>query len=199
MTTRDDKMTRTCLSCGKLFTLARTYYIDKRPVHHCSRVCSNKRNSIDQNYFTPPLTKDKLITLGQMVATSYVQNDHTIIVRSDESTINDIQSKLNSTYPISKSDNNKLKIKIQSNQMVQDLGEFGIVHNPIYQEFIPYDIFDGLIRTDCYEMKDGVQIFRTPSSKLALEFARLVGGKIITETYKDVFKGVLGCDWVVIW
>jgi len=134
-----------------------------------------------------------------MVATSYVQNDHTIIVRSDESTINDIQSKLNSNYPISKSDNNKLKIKIQSNQMVQDLGEFGIVHNPINQEFIPYDIFDGLIRTDCYEMKDGVQIFRTPSSKLALEFARLVGGKIITETYKDVFKGVLGCDWVVIW
>jgi hypothetical protein len=106
---------------------------------------------------------------------------------------------LNSKYPIDNSDNGKLRLKISSGQMVQDLGEFGIVHNPIYQEFIPYDIFDGLIRTDCYEMKDGVQIFRTPSSKLALEFSRLVGGKIITETYKDVFKGVLGCDWVVIW
>jgi hypothetical protein len=133
------------------------------------------------------------------VATGFIQNDHTIIVRSNQSTIDDIQQALNSKYPIDNSDNGKLRLKISSGQMVQDLGEFGIVHNPIYQEFIPYDIFDGLIRTDCYEMKDGVRIFRTPSSKLALEFARLVGGKIITETYKDVFKGVLGCDWVVIW
>jgi hypothetical protein len=134
-----------------------------------------------------------------MVATSFIQNDHTIIVRSDEQTLKDIQTKLNSNYPVSKSDQNKLKLKISSSQMVSDLSNYGIVHNQLFQEYIPYDILPGLLQTDCYEMKDGVQIFRTPSSKLALEFARLVGGKIITETYKDVFKGVLGCDWVVIW
>jgi hypothetical protein len=98
-----------------------------------------------------------------------------------------------------KSDNGKLKLKITSTQMVQDLGELGIVHNPLYQEFIPYDILTGLLSTDCYKTKDGVQMFRTPSSKLSLEVARLVGGHIITETYKDIPKGVLGCNWVVVW
>jgi len=199
MTFRDDKMTRTCLTCGKEFRLARTYYIDKRPVHHCSHACSNKKNTINQSYFTPPLTPDTLITLGQMVATSFIQNDHTIIVRSDLQTITDIQSKLNSNYPVIKSDQNKLKLKISSSQMVSDLSNYGIVHNPLYQEFIPYDILPGLLQTDCYKTKDGVQMFRTPSSKLSLEVARLVGGEIITETYKDVPKGVLGCEYVVIW
>jgi hypothetical protein len=83
--------------------------------------------------------------------------------------------------------------------MVQDLGELGLVHNQLYQEFIPYDILPGLLKTDCYKKVDGVQMFRTPSSKLALEVSRLVSGTVISETYKDVFKGVLGCDWVVVW
>jgi len=100
---------------------------------------------------------------------------------------------------VEKSDHGKLKLKITSSQMVSDLSSYGIVHNPLFQEFIPYDILTGLLKTDCYKIKDGVQMFRTPSSKLALEVARLVGGDIITETYKDVPKGVLGCDWVVVW
>jgi hypothetical protein len=48
-------------------------------------------------------------------------------------------------------------------------------------------------------MKDGVRKFRTPSSKLAMEVCYKVGGDIITETYKNVPKGVLGCYWVVVW
>ena len=199
MSGRTVRLTRNCLSCGRPFHIYNGYYIDKRPILYCSISCRNTKYGGQYDYFSTTLTKEKLITLGQIVATGFIQNDHTIIVRSNQSTIDDIQQALNSKYPIDNSDNGKLRLKISSGQMVQDLGEFGIVHNPIYQEFIPYDIFDGLIRTDCYEMKDGVQIFRTPSSKLALEFSRLVGGKIITETYKDVFKGVLGCDWVVIW
>ena len=83
--------------------------------------------------------------------------------------------------------------------MVSDLGEYGMVHNPMFQEYIPYDILEGLLRTDCYKIKDGVQLFRTPSIKRALEVSRLVSGEIISETYKDVFKGVLGLDWVVVW
>lgn len=199
MPTRSDNMTRTCLSCGKLFTLTRSYYIDKRPVHHCSHACSNKRNTINQSYFTPPLTPDKLITLGQMVATAYIQDQVTIVVKSDQSTIDDIQTKLNSNYPVIKSDQNKLKLKISSSQMVFDLSSYGIVHNPLFQEFIPYDILPGLLQTDCYKIVDGVQTFRTPSSKLAMEVCYKIGGEIITETYKNVPKGVLGCYWVVVW
>ena len=193
------KMTRNCLTCQKQFNIYRTYYIDKEPKVYCSYTCKNQKYSLNHSYFTPPLTPDKLITLGQFVATAHIQNDHTIIIRSDQSTINDIQTKLNSTYPVSKSDNNKLKLKISSSQMVSDLSNYGIVHNPIYQEYIPYDILPGLLQTDCYKTKDGVRMFRTPSSKLSLEVARLVGGEIITETYKDIFRGVLGCEFVVIW
>lgn len=199
MSIRADNMTRTCLSCGNLFILKRTYYIEKRPAIYCSKTCKNQKYPLNHNYFNPPLTPDKLITLGQFVATSFIQNNHTIIIRSDQSTIDDIQSKLNSTYPIEKSDNGKLRLKINSSQMVKDLGEYGIVHNPIYQEFIPYDILPGLLKTDCYKIVNGVQTFRTPSSKLAMEVCYLVGGQIITETYKDVFKGVLGIEYVVVW
>ena len=199
MTNRQVKLIRNCLNCGEPFPITNSYYIDKRPILYCSKGCKNNKYGLNYTYFKPPLTKEKLITLGQIVATGFVQNDHTIIVRSDQSTIDDIQSKLGSRYPIEKSDNGKLRLKISSTQMVQDLGEYGLVHNQIYQEFIPYDILPGLIKTDCHKMIDGVHTFRTPSSKLALELARLVSGKIITETYKDTFKGVLGCDWVVVW
>ena len=199
MSGRTVRLTRNCLTCGNPFHIYNGYYIDKRPTLYCSITCTNQKYPLNHTYFNPPLTSDKLITLGQFIATGFIQNDHTIIIRSDQSTIDDIQTKLNSTYPIGKSDNGKLKLKISSSQMVQDLGEYGMVHNPMFQEFIPYDILQGLLKTDCYEMKDGVQMFRTPSSKLALEVSRLVSGQIITETYKDTFKGVLGCNWVVVW
>ncbi len=190
---------QTCLNCGLTFSIYNSYLVTKRPTLYCSVGCGKTKHSVNQRYFSPPLTPDKLITLGQFVATSYIQNDHTIIVRSDEVTLNDIQRKLNSTYPIEKSDNGKLKISIRSSQIVRDLGDYGIVHNPLFQEYPPYDILTGLLSTDCYEKKDGAQMFRTPSSKLSLEVARLVGGEVITETYKDIFRGVLGCDYVVVW
>ena len=199
MSIRQVKLIRTCQTCGKEFPIDNSYYIHKRPVLHCSKTCKNNIYGTNHNYFNSPLTQDKLITLGQFIATGFIQNNHTIIIRSDQSTIDDIQSKIGSSYPVIKSDQNKLRLKISSSQMVRDLGEYGMVHNPMFQEFIPYDILQGLLQTDCYEMKDGVQKFRTPSSKLAMEVCYLVGGTVISETYKDVPKGVLGCEWVVVW
>ena len=199
MSGRTVRLTRNCLTCGNPFHIYNGYYIDKRPILYCSITCTNQKYPLNHTYFNPPLTTDKLITLGQFIATGFIQNDHTIIIRSDQSTIDDIQDKIGSKYPVIKSDQGKLRLKISSSQMVQDLGEYGMVHNPMFQEFIPYDILEGLLRTDCYEMKDGVQKFRTPSSKLSLEVSRLVGGTVISETYKDVYKGVLGCEWVVVW
>ena len=189
----------TCQNCGTTFSVYNSYLVNKRPKKYCSLECINTKFSLNHNYFNPPLTPDKLITLGQFIATGFIQNDHTIIIRSDQSTIDDIQNKIGSKYPIDKSDQGKLRLKISSSQMVSDLGEYGMVHNPMFQEFIPYDILEGLLKTDCYEMKDGVQRFRTPSSKLSLEVSRLVSGTVISETFKDVYKGVLGCYWVVIW
>ena len=200
MSTRQVKLIRNCLTCGNPFPIDNSYYIDKRPVLYCSKTCKNQKYTLNHNYFNPPLTPDKLITLGQFIATGFIQNNHTIFIRSDQSTIDDIQSKLNSNYPVIKSDQNKLKIKINSSQMVSDLSNYGMVHNPMFQEFIPYDILQGLLQTDCYEMKDGVQRFRTPSSKLSLEVSRLVGGTVISETYKDVYRGgVLGIEYIVVW
>ena len=198
MSIRQVKLIRNCLTCGNPFPIDNSYYIHKRPVLHCSKTCKNQKYTLNHNYFQS-LTPDKLITLGQFTATSHIQNDHTIIIRSDLQTITDIQTKINSNYPVIKSDQNKLKLKISSSQMVRDLSNYGIVHNPLYQEYIPYDILPGLLQTDCYKKVDGVQMFRTPSSKLAMEVCYLVGGEIITETYKDVPKGVLGCYWVVVW
>ena len=199
MSGRTVRLTRNCLTCGNPFHIYNGYYIDKRPILYCSITCTNQKYPLNHTYFNPPLTPDKLLTLGQFIATGFIQNDHTIIIRSDQSTIDDIQNKIGSKYPIDKSDQGKLRLKISSSQMVRDLGEYGMVHNPMFQEFIPYDILEGLLRTDCYEMKDGVQKFRTPSSKLAMEVCYLVGGEIITETFKDVPKGVLGIVYVVIW
>ena len=197
MLNRQVKLIRNCLTCGNPFPIDNSYYIDKRPVLYCSKTCKNQKYPLNHNYFNS-LTPDKLITLGQFIATGFIQNDHTIFIRSDLQTITDIQTKINSNYPVIKSDQNKLKIKINSSQMVSDLSNYGMVHNPMFQEFIPYDILQGLLQTDCYEMKDGVQTFRTPSSKLAMEVCYLVGGEIITETFKDVPKGVLGIFYVVI-
>ena len=198
MSIRQVKLIRNCLTCGNPFPIDNSYYIHKRPVLHCSKTCKNQKYTLNHNYFQS-LTPDKLITLGQFTATSHIQNDHTIIIRSDLQTITDIQTKINSNYPVIKSDQNKLKIKISSSQMVRDLSNYGIVHNPLYQEYIPYDILPGLLQTDCYKKVDGVQMFRTPSSKLAMEVCYLVGGEIITETFKDVPKGVLGIVYVVVW
>ena len=199
MTNRQVKLIRTCQTCGKEFPITNSYYIDKRPVLHCSKTCKNNKYGTNHTYFNSPLTKDKLITLGQFIATGHIQNNHTIIIRSDQSTIDYIQSKIGSRYPVEKSDQGKLRLKISSSQMVRDLGEYGMVHNPMFQEFIPYDILQGLLQTDCYKKVDGVQTFRTPSSKLAMEVCYLVGGEIITETFKDVPKGVLGIVYVVVW
>lgn len=199
MSIRKVKLIRNCLTCGEPFHIYNSYYIEKRPILHCSKTCKNQKYTLNHNYFNSPLTPDTLITLGQFTATAFIQNDHTIFVRSDQSTIQDIQNKINSNYPVIKSDQNKLKLKISSSQMVKDLSSYGIVHNPMYQEFIPYDILPGLLKTDCYKIVDGVQTFRTPSSKLAMEVCYKVSGEIITETYKNVPKGVLGCEFIVIW
>jgi hypothetical protein len=153
---------------------------------------------LNHEYFKD-LTEDKYHTFGQVLACGYIIDQKTIAIRSDQATLEKIKSILSTDYPIVKADMGKYQLRITSLSMVNFLLELGLTRNKFFQEFPPYDILTGLLDTDCYEKKEGVQMFRTPASKLALEVARLVGGDVITETYKDVPKGVLGCYWVVVW
>ncbi len=94
----------------------------------------------------------------------------------------------------------KFMIEIHSDRIVEILKNYGLVSNPYYQEYPPYDILSGLLDTDCYKEVNGVRTFKHHSSKLILEMQNQLGGEIITETYKDVPRGgYLGCFWILVW
>ena len=188
----------TCQTCGKDFIVTNKWHITKSNQRYCSHQCRNRKKKLNEDYFAH-LTSDKYHTFGQVIACGLIYDFQTVVIRSDELTLGKIQTALSSDYEVKKSDLGKFQIRIQSIKMVNYLISLGLAKNRFFQEFPPYDILTGLLDTDCYEKNDGVQIFRTPSSKLSLEVARLVGGDIITETFKDVYKGVLGCNWVVVW
>lgn len=187
-----------CQTCQKVFYVYNSYYVNTRPIRFCSHNCKHRVNKLNDEYFME-LTPDKYHTFGQVIACGYIIDHKTISIRSDQTTLEKIKSSLSTDYPLQNSDMGKFQVKIFSEKMVNFLLDIGLTRNKYFQEFPPYDILTGLLDTDCYEKKDGVQIFRTPSSKLSLEVARLVGGEITTETYKDIPKGVLGCNWVVVW
>jgi len=188
----------TCQTCGKDFTVRNKWLVTTSNQRYCSHQCRNRKKKLNEEYFSE-LTPDKYHTFGQVIACGLIYDFQTVVIRSDQSTLEKIQTALSSDYEVKKSDLGKFQIHYQSIKMVNYLISLGLSSKRHFQEFPPYDILTGLLDTDCYEKKDGVQIFRTPSSKLSLEVARLVGGEVVTETYKDVYKGVLGCNWVVIW
>lgn len=187
-----------CQSCQKVFYVYNSYYVNTRPIRFCSYNCKNRQKKLNHDYFKE-LTEDKYHTFGQVIACGYIIDHKTVSIRSDLVTLEKIKSNLSTDYRVQNSDMGKFQIKIFSEKMLNFLLELGLTRNKYFQEYPPYDILSGLLDTDCYEKKEGVQIFRTPASKLALEVARLVGGEVITETYKDVPRGVLGCNWVVVW
>lgn len=187
-----------CQTCGKDFIVTNKWHITHSNQRYCSHACRNRKNKLNEDYFCD-LTSNNYHTFGQVVATSFIHDFQTIYIRSDKPTLEKIQTALQSNYPIKNSELGKFQIKIQSIKMVNFLLSHGLSTNRYFQEFPPYDILQGLLDTDCHKITEGVHTFRTPSSKLALEIARLVGGEIITETYKDIPKGVIGCDWIVVW
>ena len=188
----------TCQTCGKDFIVTNKWHITTKNQRYCSHACRNRKNKLNEDYFSQ-INLSNLHTFGQVIATSFIHDFQTIYIRSDKSTLEKIQTALQSDYPIKNSELGKFQIKIQSIKMVNFLLSHGLSTNRYFQEFPPYDILTGLFDTDCYEKVDGVQMFRTPSSKLAMEVCYLVGGEIITETFKDVPKGVLGIVYVVVW
>ena len=187
-----------CQTCQNVFYVYNSFYVNTRPIRHCSHACRHRQTKLNEEYFSD-LTPDKYHTFGQIIACGFILDFKTVVVRSDQLTLEKIQTDLGSDSPIKNSELGKYQIRFLSTKMVNYLILLGLSNNRYFQEFPPYDILPGLLQTDCYKIVDGVQTFRTPSSKLALEVCYLVGGEIITETFKDVPKGVLGCYWVVIW
>jgi len=168
-----------------------------RPLRYCSQSCKRK-NPLNANYFDT-ITDSNVHTLGQVIASGFVFNEVTIMLRSDEITLNKIQSQIGSNFPLMKSEFGRFQIKIDSRPFVRILQECGLSNNPYFQEFPPYDILTGLLDTDYYSEKDGKRYFKHHSHKLLLEMQLRLGGEIITETYKDVPRGCLGCWWILVY
>ena len=115
-----------------------------------------------------------------------------------DSKIIDLSDKLGSTYPIEAADRRLLRINITSYSLVSKLVELGITDNYLFQD-VPDDLWEGLKKTHCYEVVDGVNVFKTDRSKVALWVMDRFGGKMECITKKDMYKGIMVCEWVVVW
>ena len=190
-----------CQNCGKHFTHNNMYDIKRGKMKFCSEACKTRRYRLDESYFTPPLTNDKLITLGQIIGIGEIVDYRFIKMFSDLTTLEDINRKLGSTYKIRKSDKGLWRLDILSEKMVLDLVELGVVSKPLYQDVPHYDfMWEGLKRTHCYSVaEDGVNVFRTDRSKVALWVRDKFGGKMECVMGKDMYKGVMMCEWVIVW
>jgi hypothetical protein len=164
---------------------------------YCSEDCKGRKWKINETYFEE-ITDDKLITLGQLIVTARIVDWRTIIILSDYSTLLDISDRLGSSYEITKSERDLFRIKIISHKLVMSLIQLGFVQNPLYQD-VPDDLWEGIKKTHCYQVVDGVNVFKTDRSKVALWVSDRFGGEVITRTYKDKARGCMGCEWVVVW
>jgi hypothetical protein len=165
----------------------------------CSEGCKKRRYHLDESYFSDPLTTDKKITLGQIITIGEIVDYRFIKMFSDLTTLEDINSKLGSTYKIKKSDKGLWRLDILSEKMVLDLVRLGLGDKPLYQD-VPDDLWDGIKKTHCYSVADdGVNVFRTDRSKVALWVRDKFGGKIDCVMGKDMYKGIMVCEWVVVW
>ena len=148
------------------------------------------------------MTPEKIITLGQLIITCHIVDYNTIIIQSDETTMLDISNKLESSYKSLPAQLGLIKQKIISHKLVLRLTELGFQKRYLYQDVLQFDsnlIWEGLKMTHSYQDDDGVNVFKTDLSKVALWVCDRFGGKLITNTYKDIPRGIMGCEWIVVW
>ncbi len=189
-----------CQSCKKPFTHNNMYDIKRGKMKFCSETCKARKYSLNESYFSGELTNEKKITLGQIVTIGQIVEFRFIKMFSDLKTLEDINTKLGSSYKIKKSDKGLYRLDILSEKMVLDLIELGVVNKPLYQDIPQDDLWEGIKKTHCYYIADdGVNVFRTSRSKIALWVRDKFSGKMDCVTGKDMYKGVMGCEWVVVW
>ncbi len=115
----------TCPICQRQFVVKFDSVVIGRKRTYCSQLCKDRKTPLDEFYFET-LTEESLHTLGQIVATSFIRDFQTIIVKSDTVTLEKIQKALKSTYPILRSDFGLSLIKINSKRLVNKFTELGI-------------------------------------------------------------------------
>jgi len=189
-----------CHTCRKEFKVNDKWRVKQGKVKYCSEECRKRRYEINSHYFDN-LTEDKLITLGQIIVCGHIVDYRTFQIISDEKTIFEISDKLDSTYPIEGAHSGLCRLDITSVRLVSRLIELGVVNSCLYQDVPHYDfMWEGLKRTHCYEVADdGVNVFRCNRSKIALWVCDRFSGKMVTRTFKNSHKGILDCEWVVVW
>ena len=183
---------KTCPVCQKTFVIRNKFIAITRNRTYCSSECKFRQIRFNENYFTD-LTQSKLHTLGQFVATAHIENPQIIIVKTDLTTIDKIKKELDSEHIPTRADWGLWSLRFCSRRLVDSLVSVPISRNQYLQEFPPYDCLSGIL--DTHWLKSGE--FRHWSHKLVLEVQAKLGGEIRTETFKDTYKGVLGCHWVL--
>lgn len=199
---KDNLFNLTCQKCGKEFTHTLSYDIKVGRMKYCSTECRARKYLVNDSYFASPLTSDKLITLGQIIACGHLRNYRTLKIFSTLSVLEDIASKLGSTYPIEKSDKGLYSLIINSTQMVSDLVELGLGEEHLKMEVPGFDgdiLWEGLKSTHCYTEVDGLCKYRSERSKVVLWVFNRFGGVTYTESFKDKFRGCFGSYNIVVW
>ena len=164
---------------------------------YCSSECFRRKFEINQDYFKSLDSPEKFITLGQIVAIGHIKENLILKLVSNQKTLEDITNKLESTYPIRKSERGLFKIEIACPELVKDLLELGLSNNYLYQDLPDMRSLEGLLNTHCYTTQSDQRIFRTLRSKLAKVVEDEFSGKIITNTFKWASKGVTGLEYIV--
>ena len=193
---RSLRPTTNCLRCGQIIQITNKNWLKRGNFRYCSVKCASHKYMIDDNYFLE-MTDEKMVTLGQLVGCGMVWDFQTLRIYSDKKTLLDLSRKLNSTYPITKSDRGLYRIELWSEVMCTRLVELGISNWVWRQEMIPYElVVSGMFQTHQYSEVSGLRIFRTESSKLALWVRDYFNGRM-TERLEKTNQGFI-CWWVVV-
>lgn len=190
----------TCQNCGKVFYHHNKYNIRIGNVRFCGNACKNKGYKLNASYFSGELTPEKLVTLGQLICTSYIYRYNILLVYSDEKTLQDIRERLSTDVVIKPSDRGLggFKMWITSEPMVNDLFRLGVPQTGLpYAEYPEYDVMDGLFQTACYKEENDKKTFSTLSYKLAREVAYIKGGEILTKIYNETSMNLKSIMYIV--
>jgi hypothetical protein len=191
-----------CQTCGKEFIVRDKWRLNNHDVKYCSQECNLRKFKINSNYFDE-ITPEKIITLGQLIIACHIVDYNTLVMQSSPEIMLELSNKLGSTYKTVIAHSGLVRQKITSHKFVIKLIELGFQYRKLYQDVPQFDndlLWEGLKRTHSYSLSDdGVNVFKTDLSKVALWVCDRFGGKMVSNGYKNYSKGIMGCEWVVVW
>ena len=188
-----------CENCGKSFIVKNGAYIRLQRMKHCSQQCKNRKHSCNEDYFKGELTSEKLITLGQIIAVGQIEGINEVKIFSDLKTLQSIQDRLESTYPVQPSERGLYRIDYKSQRLVNDLTDLGLTRNKLTQEVPRNDLWEGMKQTHCYREEDGFFTFTTESSKIARWVQDKFSTDILTKNWRLRNTRVLSFEYINVW